>query len=74
MRVLVSGRIQTGNYTNREGQKIYTTNVIVEDQEFADSKKKGREQEPPVGTADSLGEGWMNVPDNLEDEGLPFNS
>lgn len=73
MRVLISGRIQTGSYTNREGQKIYTTDVIVDEQEFADSKKKAREQEPPVGTADNLGGGWMNVPDNLDDEGLPFS-
>lgn len=41
MRVLVSGHIQTGSYTNRDGQKVYTTTVIVEDQEFADSKKDG---------------------------------
>ena len=38
MRVLISGRIQTGSYTNREGQKVYTTEVIIDDQEFADSK------------------------------------
>ncbi|MEG0215139.1 MAG: single-stranded DNA-binding protein, partial [Hungatella sp.] len=38
MRVLVSGRIQTGSYTNKDGQKVYTTDVIVDDQEFADSK------------------------------------
>ena len=39
MRVLVSGRIQTGSYTNKEGQRVYTTDIIVDDQEFADSKK-----------------------------------
>ena len=42
MRVLVSGRIQTGSYTNREGQRVYTTDVIVDDQEFADSKNSGQ--------------------------------
>ena len=41
MRVLVSGRIQTGNYTNREGQKVYTTEIVVNSQEFADSKGAG---------------------------------
>ena len=41
MRVLVSGRIQTGSYVNKDGQKVYTTDVIVEDQEFADSKNQG---------------------------------
>lgn len=40
-RVLVTGRIQTGSYTNRDGQKVYTTTVIVEDQEFADAKRDG---------------------------------
>ena len=38
MRVLVSGRIQTGSYTNKEGQRVYTTDIIADDQEFADSK------------------------------------
>ena len=40
MRIVISGRIQTGSYTNREGQKIYTTDVIISSQEFADSKAK----------------------------------
>lgn len=79
-RVLVSGRIQTGSYTNKDGQRVYTTDVIVEDQEFADSK----------GASDSMGssaytsntrptpsnassDGFMNIPDGVEDEGLPFN-
>ena len=50
MRVLVSGRIQTGSYTNRDGQKVYTTEVIVDDQEFADSKGAGA----PTGGAPSV--------------------
>lgn len=62
MRVLVEGNIQTGSYTNREGQKVYTTHVIVEKQEFADGK---REQKPD--------EGFMDIPNGAEDEGLPFN-
>lgn len=85
MRVLVSGRIQTGSYTNREGQKVYTTEVIVDDQEFADSKgaaapagaMNGQGQgytgpEKPTPQAAST-EGFMNIPDGVEDEGLPFN-
>ena len=43
MRVLVSGRIQTGSYVNKDGQKVYTTDIIVDDQEFADSKGQGGE-------------------------------
>ena len=93
MRVLVSGRIQTGSYTNRDGQKVYTTEVIVDDQEFADSKGAaapaggqnygGRSQsqnssagyqgsEKPAPQSAST-EGFMNIPDGVEDEGLPFN-
>ena len=78
-RVLVSGRIQTGSYTNKEGQRVYTTDVIVDDQEFADSKQDGngssasnssyKRPEP----ANAVSDGFMNIPDGVEDEGLPFN-
>lgn len=82
MRVLISGRIQTGSYTNREGQKVYTTDIIVDDQEFADSKNAsgggqggGGYQQPASRPAPSsaIGDGFMNIPDGVEDEGLPFN-
>ena len=43
-KVVVSGRIQTGKYTNKDGQTVYTTDVVVEDQEFAESKQKGAEE------------------------------
>lgn len=81
MRVLISGRIQTGSYTNRDGQKVYTTNVIVDDQEFADSKASSEnrgtyrndEQENHGNKAyEDAGDGFMMLPDGLEDEGLPF--
>ncbi len=85
MRVLISGRIQTGSYTNRDGQKVYTTEVIIEDQEFADSKNAsgtgtggyagGGYQQPPARPepGSAIGDGFMNIPDGVEDEGLPFN-
>ena len=85
MRVLISGRLQTGSYTNREGQKVYTTEVIIDDQEFADSKNAsgggqggypgGNYQQPASSPAPSsaIGDGFMNIPDGVEDEGLPFN-
>ena len=80
MRVLVSGRIQTGSYTNRDGVKVYTTEVIVDDQEFADSKggapgEGGGGYQPTSRPAPSsaIGDGFMNIPDGVEDEGLPFN-
>lgn len=82
MRVLVSGRIQTGSYTNRDGQKVYTTEVIVDDQEFADSKGAAADMggyRPAAAPAErpapssAIGDGFMNIPDGVEDEGLPFN-
>lgn len=65
MRVLVSGRIQTGSYTNKENQKVFTTEVIVDDQEFADSKS--------TGASLSIGDGFTTIPTDVDDEGLPFN-
>lgn len=76
MRVLVSGRIQTGSYTNREGRKVYTTDIVVDDQEFADSKQSGTaggQQDARSGTQSPVGDGFMNIPDDYEDNGLPFN-
>ena len=75
MRVLITGRIQTGSYTNKNGQKVYTTDVIVEEQEFADSRVAG--QVNSTGTeapqADSMpGDGFMNLPVGVEDDGIPF--
>lgn len=82
MRVLISGRIQTGSYTNKDGQKVYTTEVIVDDQEFADSKGAaggdnsgnfGYQPTSRPAPASAIGDGFMNIPDGVEDEGLPFN-
>ena len=75
LRVLVSGRIQTGSYTNKDGQKVYTTDVIAEDQEFADGKSSagGNQQGGRPAPSDAIGDGFMNIPDGVEDEGLPFN-
>ena len=80
-KVLVTGRIQTGSYTNRDGQKVYTTDVIVEDQEFAESKNAsqgaghdgGYQAAQRPAPASAIGDGFMNIPDGVEDEGLPFN-
>ncbi|WP_027436897.1 single-stranded DNA-binding protein [Lachnospira multipara] len=82
-KMVVVGRIQTGSYTNKEGRKVYTTDVIVEEQEFAESKSAAANnssnyseaaytpsREEPVQEA---GDGFMNIPDGVEDEGLPFN-
>lgn len=69
LRVLISGHLQTGSYTNKDGQKVYTTDVIVESQEFADSRRDGS----GAGSRGSKDDDFMNISDNVEDEGLPFN-
>lgn len=70
-KIVVTGRIQTGSYINRDGQKVYTTDVVVEEQEFAESKKNTQPAPEPAPAGGY--EGFMNIPDNVEDEGLPFN-
>ena len=73
-KIAIVGRIQTGSYTDRNGNKVYTTDVVVEEQEFAESKGDGEQrntQEPPQPTPSDLGDGFMNIPDDLDD--LPFN-
>lgn len=66
MRVTVSGRIQTGSYTNKDGQKVYTTEVVVDNQEFADAKREEKKQDPEIPENDFVG-----VPEGLKEE-LPF--
>ena len=78
IKIVVEGRIQTGSYTNKDGQKVYTTDVIVEAQEFAESKAASAQNgnqnasaptRPNVAQNDS--DGFMNIPDAIEEE-LPF--
>ena len=71
-KIIVTGRIQTGSYTNRDGQKVYTTDVVVEDQEFAESKKAAGQQDGNNGGYSDAGDGFMNIPDGIDEE-LPFN-
>ena len=79
MKITIAGRIQTGSYTNRDGQKVYTTEVVVEEQEFAESKaasdnNAGFAQAPAASAPTApAGDGFMNIPDNVDDSGLPFN-
>ena len=77
IKMAITGRIQTGSYTNKDGVKVYTTDVIVEEQEFAESKaaSSGRngsytpQSAPPAPS--SAQPGFMNIPDGIEDD-LPF--
>ncbi len=81
IRIVITGRIQTGSYTNRDGVKVYTTDVVVEEQEFAESKAASdqnsgsfRAAAPAPSPAPSVdaGDGFMNIPDGIDEE-LPFN-
>lgn len=83
-KIAVRGRIQTGSYTNKEGQKVYTTEVVAEDQEFAESKGSGSANGGDYGMSQSYqarpamqqrpvaaNDGFMNIPDGIDEE-LPF--
>ena len=70
-KVAVVGRIQTGSYTNKDGQKVYTTDVVVEEQEFAESKNSGSSDNNQSAPANKNTD-FMNIPDGIDEE-LPFN-
>ena len=76
MKVNIVGRIQTGNYTNAEGQKIYSTDVVIEEQEFGESKKESNQGANNAVQANSApakpDNAFMNIPDGVDEE-LPFN-
>lgn len=87
LKVVVTGRIQTGSYTNRDGQKVYTTDVVVEDQEFAESKAVAERNgsvginagpsaqtrpSAPLPNEASAGDGFMNIPEGINEE-LPWD-
>ncbi|MEI3321221.1 MAG: single-stranded DNA-binding protein [Eubacterium sp.] len=70
-KVVIEGRIQTGSYQDKDGKTVYTTEVVVENHEFAESKRVSEENgvnPPPVDS-----DGFMTIPDNVDDSGLPFN-
>ena len=76
-KVVVTGRIQTGSYTNKDGQKVYTTDVVVEECEFAESKNSGGDNSgftpsDRPSPSSAAGDGFMNIPDGIDEE-LPFN-
>ena len=78
MKIAVTGRIQTGSYTNEEGQKVNTVDIVVEDHEFCESKNASSENAGFVPAAkqetqtNEVNDGFMNIPDGIEEE-LPFN-
>ena len=77
-KIVAVGRIQTGSYTNKDGQKVYTTDVVVEEQEFAESKNAqgntgGQSAPSRPEPNQTSGNGFMNIPDAIDEE-LPFRS
>ena len=65
-KIAVVGRIQTGSYEGKDGKKVYTTDVVVEEQEFCESKAQQEQQKPEVN------EDFMQIPDDIDEPGLPF--
>ena len=77
VKIAVTGRIQTGSYTNKDGVRVYTTDVVVEEQEFAESKaasasNSGYQASPSPSPSADIGDGFMNIPDGIDEE-LPFS-
>ena len=82
IKLVVTGRIQTGSYTNRDGNKVYTTDVVVEEQEFSESKKvseansglgqSNQDSRQNTSASEPGSDGFMNIPDGIDEE-LPFN-
>ena len=74
-KIVISGRIQTGSHTNRDGVKVYTTDVVIEEQEFAESKKAAETSSTPQNTqgvkSNPEDDGFMTIPEGVEEE-LPF--
>jgi single-strand DNA-binding protein len=68
MKIAIVGRIQTGSYTNKEGQKVYTTDVVIEEQEFCESKQASEQPTP----SSTVGDGFVKIPDGQLEE-LPFS-
>jgi single-strand DNA-binding protein len=70
-KIIVEGRWQTGSYTNKDGNKVYTNDCMVENIEFCESKSQQAQNNAQAPTPN--GDGFMSIPENLEDSGLPFN-
>ena len=72
IKISVVGHIQTGSYTNRDGQTVYTTDVVVENQEFCESRNASVSGAPSTQPSSDPADQFMNIPDGIDDE-LPFN-
>lgn len=73
MKIAVEGRIQTGSYTNKDGQKVYTTDVVVEKHEFCESANNNAQNAQSEAQSADWNEGFMQIPESADDAGLPLN-
>lgn len=76
MRANICGRIQTGSYTNKDGNKVYTTDILVEEIEFGESKNSNQQNATPANQNNAVNpmtdeNGFINIPDGIDEE-LPF--
>lgn len=72
IKIAITGHIQTGSYTDRDGRKVYTTDVVIENQEFCESRNASSSSEPSPQPSSNYADKFMNIPDGIDDE-LPFN-
>ena len=70
-KIAVVGLIQTGSYTNKDGKKVYTTDVVIDEMEFCESRSNQQSNSQPAPAPND--NEWLNIPDNLDDSSLPFN-
>ena len=76
MKIGIEGRIQTGSYKNKDGNTVYTTDIIADSVEFVESKSasSNSNSSKPAESKPKIDEdGWMSIPEDVDDEGLPFN-
>ena len=72
-KIIVEGRWQTGNYTNKDGQKVYTNDCVVERHEFCESRANQQNNNNGIMGGNASSDSFMPIPDGVADEGLPFN-
>ena len=72
MKIIVSGRIQTGSYKHKDGYTVYTTDILIDEQEFCESKAKAESNTQPEPVPSPAGDGFMEIPEGIDEE-LPWN-
>lgn len=72
-KIIIEGRWQTGNYTNKDGQKVYTNDCVVERHEFCESRANQQNNNDGIMGGNASSDSFMSIPDGVADEGSPFN-